>query len=233
MARKWTPTSGNREEFERQFEAAVEAGRVGAETEPRAVAASYDVEQGRIVVGLRDGLAFAFPASRYPQLASMEVEELRRVRVTASGYGLHWDNADLHMAVPQVIADLFGGWAAQTTGRKGGSSRSPAKRDAARANALRGGRPAAQKQTVRGPNGMRVEARAGTRTRLVDVNAGEEYVVEPMNPAARKNRGRTGTVVGFEGVQDGRVRFRFTDTDRVGLVDPSDLLPVDRRSSAA
>ena len=233
MVRKWTPTSRNPEEFERQLAAAIERGRIAAETEPRAQAARFDAESGRVVVDLRDGLSFAFPAVRYPELAALSPELISRVRVTDSGYGLHWDEADVHLAVPQVVVDLFGAWGAQATGREGGKSRSPAKREAARKNALAGGRPATQTRTTRRAGMMHVEARAGARTRSVDLYVGREYVVEPMNPAARKNRGRTGRIVALGSDRNGRVPLRFTDTGRVGLVEPSDLLPLQEASSAA
>jgi hypothetical protein len=233
MARKWTPVSSNPEEFERQVAAAIERGRIAAETEPRAQAARFDADSGRVVVDLRDGLTFAFPASRYPELAALSPDHVSRVRVTASGYGLHWDETDVHLAVPQVVADLFGAWSAQASGREGGKSRSPAKREAARKNALQGGRPATQTRTTRSAGMMHIEARAGAKTRSVDLYVGREYVVEPMNPAARKNRGRTGHVVALGSDRNGRVQFRFSDSGRVGLVDPSDLLPVQEASSAA
>jgi hypothetical protein len=233
MARKWTPVSSNPEELERQFATAIEKGRVAAEAEPRAQAARFEAESGRVVVDLRDGLSFAFPAVRYPQLAALSPEHMSRVRVTASGYGLHWEEADVHLAVPQVVADLFGAWGAQASGREGGKSRSPAKREAARKNALQGGRPATQTRTTRRAGMMHVEARAGAKTRTVDLYVGKEYVVEPMNPAARKNRGRTGHIVALASDRNGRVRFRFTDTGRVGLVEPSDLLPVPEANTAA
>lgn len=233
MARKWVPASRNPEEFDRQLAAAVEAGRVAAETEPRAVAASYDAKQGRVVVDLQDGLTFAFPASRYPELQALAAHQLSQVQVTRSGYGLHWNEADLHLAVPQVVADVFGRWVAQSTGREGGRSRSPAKREAARKNALQGGRPATQTRTTRGAGMLRVDAGAGTQTRSVDLYLDREYVVEPMNPAARKNRGRTGQIVALGTDGYGRVQFRFSDSGRVGLVNASDLLPIPEASSAA
>jgi hypothetical protein len=233
MARKWSPVSSNPEELERQFAAAVEAGRAAAETEPRAQTARFEAESGRVVVELRDGLSFAFPAVRYPALAALSSELMSRVQVTASGYGLHWDEADVHLAVPQLVADLFGVWSAQATGREGGKSRSPAKKEAARKNAVRGGRPATQTRTTRRAGMLHVEARAGAKTRSVDLCVGREYVVEPMNPAARKNRGRTGHVVALGSDRNGRVQFRFSDSGRVGLVEPSNLLPVQEASSAA
>ncbi|HEX6372269.1 MAG TPA: hypothetical protein VF006_25345 [Longimicrobium sp.] len=80
---------------------------------------------------------------------------------------------------------------------------------------------------------MHVHARAGAMSRSLDVYVGGEYILDPMNPAARKNRGRTGQVLAFENVKDGRVQFRFSDTGRVALVDPGDLVPLEQQSSAA
>jgi hypothetical protein len=233
MVRKWIPTSRNPDEFERQLAAAIEAGRIAAETEPRARAARYHARTGRVEVELRDGVSFAFPTSRYPELAGLPSEHIASVRVTASGYGLHWDEADVHLAVPQIVTDLFGAWSAQASGREGGKSRSPAKREAARKNALRGGRPATQTETSHQGNVTRVHARAGAKSRSVDLYVGGEYVIDPMNPAARKNRGRTGQVIAVGDDRYGRVQFRFSDTGRVGLVDASDLLPLQQRGSAA
>jgi hypothetical protein len=233
MARKWIPASRNPGEFDRQFAAAIERGRIAAETEPRAEAARFDAATARVVVELRDGLSFAFPVARFPELSALPPERLAAVQVTASGYGLHWDDADVHLAVPQVVADLFGGWSAQVTGRDGGKSQSTAKREAARKNALRGGRPALQKQARREGEILHVEAHAGPHSRTVDVYVGGEYVIEPMNPAARKNRGRTGKVVALSKDRYGRVQFRFSDTGRVALVEAHDLLPLEQQSSAA
>lgn len=233
MARKWLPTSRDPDEFERQFQAAVEAGRMAAETGPRALAARYDAESGRVQVELRDGLVFAFPASRYPELTSLPPERLATVRVTASGYGLHWEEADLHLAIPQVVADLFGGYSARHTGRKGGKSRSPAKREAARKNAVRGGRPSTQTRTRVRQQGLHVEATAGSLRRSLNVFVGADYVIDPLNPAARRNRGRVGRVIAIHNEETGRVKFQFHDSGRVGLVDAHDLLPLEQQSSAA
>jgi hypothetical protein len=81
-----------------------------------------------VAVELRNGLSFAFPATRFPVLDSLPDEVLATVRVTASGHVLHWDEADVHLAVPQVIAEVFGASAPAETGRVGGSSRSDAER---------------------------------------------------------------------------------------------------------
>jgi hypothetical protein len=231
MGRKWKPASSNPDEFERQFAAASEAGILAGG--PRATEARFDPATGAVSVGLRDGLGFSFPAAHYPELADRSAAQLEDLRVTASGLGLHWAAADVHLSVPQVVAELFGRYGAQHSGRQGGKSRSPAKAQAARRNARLGGRPAARTEVVNGPGMMQVHARAGACQRSVDVCIGSEYVVEPLNPAARKNRGRRGRVVAFEDVKDGRVRFRFFETGRVGLIDPADLLPVREPGSSA
>jgi hypothetical protein len=127
MAREWTPGSTDDAEFERQFRSAVEAGRLAREAEPGATDAFYDTDAQRVVVELRNGLSFAFPTARFPVLDSLPEEVLAAVQVAASGHGLHWDGADVHLAVPQVIAEVFGAFAAAETYRVGGSSRSDAK----------------------------------------------------------------------------------------------------------
>jgi hypothetical protein len=127
MAREWTPGSTDDAEFERQFRSAVEAGRLAREAEPGATDAFYDTDARRVVVELRNGLSFAFPTARFPVLDSLPEEVLAAVQVAASGHGLHWDGADVHLAVPHVIAEVFGAFAAAETGRVGGSSRSDAK----------------------------------------------------------------------------------------------------------
>ncbi len=62
-----------------------------------------------------------------------------------------------------------------------------------------------------------------TRRRLV-LEVGRRYRVEPSNPAATRNRGAEGTLVGFAGLKDGRVGVKFDDTGRVRLVNPTDLV---------
>lgn len=234
MARKWTPASQDPAELDRQFAAAQRAGTDAAAEEPRAAAAAFDARHRMLTIHLRDGLVVGVPVARLRELAGLSDEILPKVRVTGSGHGLHWDEADVHLAVPQLVADLFGRLAAQHSGRRGGKSRSDAKTLAARRNARLGGRPATRTEARHGPALLHVETSAGPRYRAVDVYLGSEYLVEPMNPAARRNRGRTGRVVGLPELHDDRrVQFRFTDTGRVGLVEAGDLVPIEDPSSAA
>jgi hypothetical protein len=96
-----------------------------------AVTARFDRRRGRIVVKLNTGVELAFPA------------ELAEVEITPSGLGLHWPKLDADLYVPALMQGVFGSrrWMAQELGARGGSARSSAKSDAARANGRRGGRP--------------------------------------------------------------------------------------------
>ena len=233
MERSWSRTNWDDAEFERQYRTAVEEGHRTRETEPRAVAASYDGDARRVVVELRNGLAFAFPAARFPSLASLSPGAIDSVQVTASGHALHWEEADLHLPVAYLIAEVFGTFTAAETGRVGGSIRSAAKAEAARKNARQGGRPPTRARYESGSGELRVDVRAGQRQRRLVVRVGGDYVVDPLNPAARRFRGRSGSVEAIRDDGDGRVEIRFHDTGRVGVVDARDLRPMDGETPAA
>jgi hypothetical protein len=102
MGRHWRPTSLNDEELDRQFVAGVAAG--AAAVEPRASSARYDTSCRTLILQLRDGTSAAVPVSDCPALAGLEDEVIGAVRITPSGYGLHWDCVDIHLAVPAVIS---------------------------------------------------------------------------------------------------------------------------------
>ena len=67
--------------------------------------------------------------------------------------------------------------------------------------------------------------------RIVPLTEGASYEVQPMNPQAKKSRGRTGRIVaiypptGHE--YNGQVLFEFDDTNRTGRLYPTDLIPLD------
>ena len=116
--------------------------KVADESEPRALAARYDSETGRIVVDLKNRTTFIFPAEMGEGLAGASPEELEEVEVTPSGSGLHWERLDVDLYVPSLLVGVFGikAWRRELT-RKMGRSKSEAKAAAARANGQRGGRP--------------------------------------------------------------------------------------------
>lgn len=130
-------------EFNAQFEAAAARGQEKLKTEPRAVAARYDRDTGRVVVELANGCTHIFPARLAQELAGAGDDELARVEVDGAGFNLHWPALDADLYVPALVAGVFGtrAWMAQEWARMAGSTATPAKAAAARANGSKGGRP--------------------------------------------------------------------------------------------
>ena len=59
------------------------------------------------------------------------------------GLGLHWEQLDVDVSVPGLLAGLFGtkAWMDRQRAAKAGAARSSLKADAARRNGAKGGRP--------------------------------------------------------------------------------------------
>ena len=60
--------------------------------------------------------------------------------------------------------------------------------------------------------------------RSVVLTPGLTCRVDPMNPLKKKDRGRVGTLISYNKTKD-VCRMRFSDSNRIGVVDSSDLLP--------
>ena len=121
------------------IDAALERGRVAHASEPRATAARYDRASGRVVVDLENGCAFAFPPRLAQGLEGATDDQLATVELLGRGYGLHWEEPDVDLSLPGLMAGIFGtkAWMARRAGR----ATSKAKAAAARANGAKGGRP--------------------------------------------------------------------------------------------
>src|SRR6267143_975248 len=78
------------QEYERAKRATARADRI----EPRAKSARYDRRTNRIVVELRNGASFIFPAELAEGLAGASPKDLAEVRITPSGAGLRWPSLD-------------------------------------------------------------------------------------------------------------------------------------------
>ena len=124
---------------EGQIDAALERGVAVRVNEPRAAAARYDVPSGRVIVELTNGCTFAFPPKLAQGFETATDDQLFQVEILGSGSGLHWEELDVDLSVPGLLAGLFGtrAYLAQQAGR----TRSKAKAAAARANGNKGGRP--------------------------------------------------------------------------------------------
>jgi hypothetical protein len=125
----------------------VEISEMREREEPRAVSARYDRSNGMVIVELRSGAVFSFPARSYKWLATASDDDLEQVQVHSCGEGLAWGHLDLVAHVPGMILTLAGSEAwrrrlfASEWASLAGSVKSEAKAAAARANGAKGGRP--------------------------------------------------------------------------------------------
>src|SRR5690606_40682136 len=73
--------------------------RAAVEDEPRAEHAYYDAATGRVMVELKGGTVFGFPAEYAQGLRGASAEDLAKVEVTPGGVGLHWEELDADLLV--------------------------------------------------------------------------------------------------------------------------------------
>ncbi|MBF0498989.1 MAG: DUF2442 domain-containing protein [Candidatus Riflebacteria bacterium] len=133
-------------ELAEEIRAAKKVGAQASKTEPRAVLARYDRKSGRIIVDLRSGVSFLFPATLAQGLSDASPKDLTQVKVLADGFALYWESLDVALSIPDLLIGVFGSksWMShiyKEIGRKGGSQTSPVKARASRHNGLLGGRP--------------------------------------------------------------------------------------------
>lgn len=91
-----------------QIERASQAAAAANATEPRAISAHYDAVNGLVVVRLKSGANFSFPAQLAQGLAGASAEDLAAIELTPSGDGLHWEVLDADLHVPSLLAGVFG-----------------------------------------------------------------------------------------------------------------------------
>jgi hypothetical protein len=139
-------------ELKAEIQRAREVGDALEATEPRAVGAWYVQESKRVFIELSSGIVIGFPYALLQGLENATPDQLAAVETTPSGYGLHWEDLDVDLGVPELVTGLFGTktWMAEL-GRRGGQTRSVAKAQAARANGKRGGRPRKQEAIFEEP----------------------------------------------------------------------------------
>jgi hypothetical protein len=122
-----------------EIDAALARGAAADATEPRATSARYDAKTKRVVLELRNGSTFAFPAHLAQGLEDATDAELGNLELWGDGFALHWEALDADFTVPGLLAGIFG--TRKYMARQAGRATSPAKAAAARANGAKGGRP--------------------------------------------------------------------------------------------
>ena len=109
---------------------------------PPATGASYNPDTGLVCIQLANGIVIGIPAVQVQGLETASIASLSAIRISPSGYGIHFPELDVDLYLPALIEGIFGtkAWMAER-GRKGGQATSEAKKTAARANGKLGGRP--------------------------------------------------------------------------------------------
>jgi Protein of unknown function (DUF2442) len=125
------------------FEMANERARELQTAAPRATAARYDREAGRVVISLNNKLDVSFSPDDAQGLEKAQPSQLEEIEVSPSGFGIHFPRLDADLYVPAILEGILGSrqWMASRLGQVGGHSKSRAKKAAARANGRLGGRP--------------------------------------------------------------------------------------------
>ena len=129
-------------ELRSNFARASRTGRLAAISEPRARRVTYRAQKHTLHIELTNGASVTLPVTLIPSLKGVRPKDLRAVAVLGRGGGLHWENLDLDLSVPELVCSVFPGtaWLAEH-GRHGGRRTSAAKAQAARRNGRKGGRP--------------------------------------------------------------------------------------------
>lgn len=117
---------------------------------PRAVSATFDEGQGKIVIELSTGLTIAFRPNDAQGLERATRTDLEEIEISPSGFGLHFPRIDADLYIPALLEGFFGSrsWAATRLGARGGKAATKAKAEASRANGSLGGRPRKRRRAL-------------------------------------------------------------------------------------
>ena len=97
-----------RNELARRYRHASDEGAKATVSEPRAASARYDAGSERIIVELTNGCQFVFPPELVQGLAGAPSGALAKVTVTPAGWGLHWEDLDVDLSIPNLALGIFG-----------------------------------------------------------------------------------------------------------------------------
>lgn len=139
---------------DRQIDAALVRAKKLEPFDRRVLNARYDPARDKVVLQLPAGLEVSIPRSSLQGLRDASPPDVSVIHVVEEGTILHWPTLDVDHYVLGLLDGVFGtrSWMTEL-GRLGGSSRSEAKRAAARENGRKGGRPPTKaRKAVQVPN---------------------------------------------------------------------------------
>lgn len=127
---------------EAEVRRAVEAGRERRAQERRAASVRYDHQRDAIWIELTDGAGLRLPRAMLEEFRDVPPGDMAGLRVSPAGYAIKLDLHDIGVSVHGLVAALATpGDMAASLGRIGGAATSERKRETARANGTKGGRP--------------------------------------------------------------------------------------------
>jgi len=114
---------------------------MGKTIEPMLERVSYAPRRDVITLRLSTGALVEIPRVAVKELKNLKQAQLQALRPDNAGVTLSQRDLDIDIYLPGLLSEVLGVKAGAVLGRKGGGSRSPAKRRASRLNGRRGGRP--------------------------------------------------------------------------------------------
>lgn len=132
--------------MEEQIERAQAVGRERLSREPRALEAKLSDDTDELLLALASGETLRLPSNQLQGLAGASSEALKNVEIVSGGLGLHWEELDADLLVPELVRGIYGtqSWM-RAIGVRGGRASTEAKRQAAQENGAKGGRPRTSK----------------------------------------------------------------------------------------
>lgn len=139
----------NEEKFKEQFKAATERGEAHLAALPKADSAKYDKKSRRLILEMENGTTLLIPVNLIQGLQTVDDTALNDFDLMLEGSQIHCHVLDVQFYVKSLLEGVFGTskWMnnlkehLSEAGRKGGASRSQAKRTASAENGKKGGRP--------------------------------------------------------------------------------------------
>jgi hypothetical protein len=101
----------------------------------------YSPSRDVVALRLSSGALVEIPRLTIKELRNLNHAQLQTLTPDNAGMTLSQRDLDIDIYLPGLFSEVLGVKPSAVLGRKGGTSRSPAKRRAARRNGRRGGRP--------------------------------------------------------------------------------------------
>ncbi len=114
--------------------------------EPHAEFMEFDLTQRLMILRMSNGRRVVIPLEDLQGLAEASAEQLVKWEMVGVGYGMEWPELGVSFSIGSLLRGSYGNqlWMRQLQAR-GGASRSEAKRQAARVNGAKGGRPSSKR----------------------------------------------------------------------------------------